>query len=65
MLAEDDRYIVQVEVFTRPTGALLDGLNDSEALVGPAGELEVRLSAITVPSSSRILSEITPSKAVP
>src|SRR5215208_7625454 len=54
MLAEDDRYPVQVEVFTRPTGALLEGLNGSEALVGPAGELEVRLELADYPVASTL-----------
>ena len=68
-----------MEVLAGPAGALLEGLHNPKALVGPAVELQVRLeladysvtapcvvpSAITVPSSSRILSEIVPSVAVP
>jgi hypothetical protein len=68
-----------VEILPRAAGALLEGLHDTQTLVGPAGEVQVCLEladnpvaapcavprAITVPSSSLILREIVPSKAVP
>src|SRR5215211_9509696 len=54
LLAEDDRDPVQVEIFTRPTGALFEGLSNSKPLVGRAGELEVRLELADYPVASAL-----------
>src|SRR5215211_4630232 len=54
LLAEDDRDPVQVEIFTRATGALFEGLSNSKPLVGRAGELEVRLEFADYPVASTL-----------
>src|SRR5919112_1163882 len=54
LLAEDDRYPIQVEVLARPAGALLEGFDDSQAPVWPTVELEVCLELIYNPIAAAL-----------
>src|SRR5215204_6981194 len=43
LLAEHDGHTVQVQLLSGTAGALLEGLDDPQSVVGPPLELEVRL----------------------